>query len=107
MHKKHMHACADQEGGGQVTDLPERSKICRLSYQYWSGSPKKIRKLPIQHSMLEYHRPASETTFFNGDDGPFLYYLDHLSPHKKVIGVGPTLANLSGSAHVHAFIDCY
>ena len=52
--------------------------------------PWKITKLPSQHSMLGYHRPASETKWrFAG--GPimarFLWYLDPLSPHqgKKVI----------------------
>ena len=48
----------------------------------------KITKLPSQHSMLGYHRPASETPFkwrFAG--GPmmalFKCYLDPLSSHQK------------------------
>ena len=70
--------------------------------------PLKITKLPIQHSMLGHHRPASETPFkwrFAG--GPFkcpansgIWILPPLIKKKKTyVKVGPSLTNFSGSPH--------
>ena len=64
----------------------------RIHYQCWSETPEKI----TNNSMLDHHRPASETPFkwpFN--DGPmmahFKWYLDPLSPHQlnKLPGLDP------------------
>ena len=45
------------------TPPPPENHENRFSLQYCSGSPRKITKLPSQHSMLGQHRPASETPF--------------------------------------------
>ena len=53
-----LSTCADPEGGGGV---PELQKY-RVLKQYWSGSPEKSQ-LPIHHSIMGHHWPASETPF--------------------------------------------
>ena len=48
---------------GVRTPLPEKLQKYRVSYQYWSGYPEKIIRLPSQHTMLGHHQHASETPF--------------------------------------------
>ena len=62
----HMHskdsAYADPEGGGAGGPDPPPGK--RNGFLRNTGpDPLKITKLPIKHSMLGHHRPASETPF--------------------------------------------
>ena len=60
-----LHACADPEGDrGSGPPLENYKNIGFLSNT--GPDPLKITKLPIQHSMLGHHWPASET-LFNGD----------------------------------------
>ena len=47
------------EWGSEPPPPPEKSQKCRVSKQYWCGSPENIS----QHSKLGHHRPASETSF--------------------------------------------
>ena len=58
-------ACADPEGGGggqEVQTPPGNYK--NIGFLGNTGpDPLIITKLPIQHSMLGHHRPASETPF--------------------------------------------
>ena len=70
---------------------------------YWSG-PLKITKLPIQHSMLGHHRPASELPFKSITANSGIWILPPLIKLKKktkknVVKVGLPLTKLSGSAH--------
>ena len=54
--------CVNQESGaGHPTPLKNHKNIGFLSTT--GPDPLKIRKLSSQHSMLGYHRPASETPF--------------------------------------------
>ena len=80
--------CADPEGGGggggavgSGTLLENNKNIGFLSNT--GPDPLKITKLPIQHSMLGHHRPASETPFkwrFAGEPLMARYwYLDPFS----------------------------
>ena len=78
--------CADPEGGGTGgPDPPVNYK--NIGFLSNTGPDRiKITKLPVQHSMLVHHRPASETPFkwrFAG--GPLMarlkWYLDPSSPH--------------------------
>ena len=87
--------CADPEGTGGPDPLENYSNIGFLSNT--GTDPLKITKLPIQHSMLGHHRPASETPFkWHLAGGPFiarlLWYLDPSSPQqarkKNVVRVG-------------------
>ena len=68
--------------------------------------PLKITKLPIQRSMLDNHRPASETPFklaFRWPANSGIWILSLLIKLKKnVVKVGPPLTKLSGSVHVWA-----
>ena len=58
-----MCACADPEGGTGGPD-PPLENYKNIGFPSNSGpNPFKITKLPIQHSMLGHHRPASETPF--------------------------------------------
>ena len=66
------------EAGGPDPPPPEKLQTSRVTWQYWSGSPIKISKLPSQNSMLSRHWHASE---------------------KKTVKVGPPLTKVSGSAH--------
>ena len=103
---------ADPEGGERRSGPPTLVNYKNIGSLSNTGpDPLKITKLPIQHSMMDHHRPASETLFklrFAG--GPLMsrkkWYLDHSSPHqikeqnkKKPVKVGPPLTKLSGSAH--------
>ena len=67
-----------------------------------SLDPLKITKLPSQHSMLVYHRHASERPFrWRADDGPHIVKFGSSlhSSTKKGFQIGPPLTKLSGSAH--------
>ena len=60
--------CADPEGGQGVRlppPPPPPGKLQKnIGFLSNTGpNPLKITKLPIQHSMLGHHRPASETPF--------------------------------------------
>ena len=71
--------------------------------------PRKIAKLPSQHSILGHHPHASKTPLscvsLAGDDGPLMMVLGSSLPSstkkrkKRVVKVGPILTKLSGSAH--------
>ena len=56
-------ACADPEEGIGVPDPPPPGKSQSYRAPLANCHPKKIKKLPSQHSMLGHHRPASETPF--------------------------------------------
>ena len=96
-----------REGQGVRTSpppRPEKLQKYRVSLQYWSGSPEKLQ-LPIQHSMLGQHRPASETPS-KWRFAPQIVVFGSVLPHqtkkktkKNSVNVGPPLAKLSGSAH--------
>ena len=68
-----LYACADQEGGG-AGSLDPPGKLQNIGFLGSSGpDPLKITKLPIQHSILCHHRPASETPFkWRFADGPLM-----------------------------------
>ena len=53
--------CADPEGGDRGPDPP--GKIQKYRVPYTGPDTLKITRLPIHHSMLGHHRPASETPF--------------------------------------------
>ena len=55
----HLHMRGSRRGDGGPDPPSEKSQKCRVSKQYWSGSPENIS----QHSKLGHHRPASETPF--------------------------------------------
>ena len=66
------HSCADPGGGGgggggdRGSGPPGKLQKYRVSLNFLSNTgpdPLKITKLPIQHSILGHHRPASETPF--------------------------------------------
>ena len=86
MYKTRFVTCANPEGGqGVRTSLENYNNIGFLS----NTGPDllKITKLPIQHSMLDHHRTASETPFkwrFAG--GPLMarlwWYLDASPLHQ-------------------------
>ena len=63
----HVSACADPEGGGQGVRTPPPPPLENYKnigfLRNTSPDPLKITKIPIQHSMLGHHRPASETPF--------------------------------------------
>ena len=55
-----LHMRGSRRGnGGPNPPPPEKSQKCRVSKQYWCGSPENIS----QHSKFGHHRPASETPF--------------------------------------------
>ena len=58
-------ACADAEGGGPGDRTPPPLKNHKyIGFLSNTGpDPLKITKLPSQHSILGYHRHASETPF--------------------------------------------
>ena len=104
--------CGSRGGGRGSGPLEKYKNIGFLSNT--GPDSLKITKLPIQHSMLGPHRPASETPFkwrFAG--GPLeaclKWYSDPSSPphqtkkkkkkKKNLVKVGPPLTKLSGSAH--------
>ena len=63
-------SCADLDGGGgkevrtPISPAPWKIKHKVIGFLCNTGrDPQKITKLPSQHSILGYHRPASETSF--------------------------------------------
>ena len=56
------HPCADPEGG-RVAGPPLENKKNIGFLSNTGPDPLKITKLPIQHSISDHHRPASETPF--------------------------------------------
>ena len=50
-------------GGGTGGSGPILENYKNIGTLNTGPDPLKITKLPIQHSMLGYHRPASETPF--------------------------------------------
>ena len=72
-----------------------KSQKYRVSWQYRSRSPKKITKLPSQHSTLSHHRHASETPFqWLFAAGPMMAPLNYKKKKKKkkkkkLVKVGP------------------
>ena len=96
-------------GGGQGSGAPAPKNHKHIGFLSITGpDPLKITKLQSQHSMLGHHRHASKTPFkWRFARVPMMahlvWYLDPLSPHqlkkKDVVKFGPTLTNLSGSAH--------
>ena len=56
-------ACADPEGGTGGQDPPEKAQKCRVSSQYWSGSPASSARQQNAFSMAFRWR---------ADDGPFV-----------------------------------
>ena len=65
-------SCADPEGGGGAGGPDPLENYKNIGFLSNIGpDPLKITKLPIQHSMLGHHRPASETPFkWRFDGGP-------------------------------------
>ena len=62
---------ADREGAGVRTTLKNKNNIGFLSNT--GPDPLKITKLSSQHSMLDHHRQASETTFeWRSAGGPMI-----------------------------------
>ena len=65
--------CADPEGGGRWS-APPLENYKNIGFLSITGpDPLKITQLPIQHSMLGHHRPASETPWkWRFADGPLM-----------------------------------
>ena len=78
-----VHSCADPEGGQGVrippTPFENYKNIGFLSNT--CPDPLKITKLPIQHSMLGLHWPASETPFkWRANDGSLIVVFGFFIP---------------------------
>ena len=84
-------ACADPEGGGwtggQDPPPPEKAQKCRVSSQYWSGSPA---------SSARQQNAISMTFRWRADDGPFIL----VTKLSRFIA----LTKLSRSAHGAGFL---
>ena len=99
--------CGSRGGGGGTDGVNPPLKYHKfIVFPSNTGpNPLKITKLPNQHSTGEHYRPVSETPFqwrFASRliISRFWWSLEHCSPKKKNIRVGPPLTKLSGSTHV-------
>ena len=89
------------EQGTRTPQPPDKSKSNRVFEQFGAG---------YLFSMLDHHRPASETPLKRHFAcGPtmarYLWYLDPLSSQKRC-QVEPPLTKLSGSGHAPSYLSC-